>query len=97
MSLFDDFDEDFADVGGDDAGDDFDYSMDDEFDQLRPADDDDDAMFSDDDDESVSSSGGSVSGYLGQFTAGQRLILAFLLLIDFIAVGGALMVMMGII
>jgi len=96
MSLFDDFDEDFADASSDDAGDDFDYSMDDEFDQLRQDDDDDDA-FADGDDESVSSSGGSAAGYLGQFTAGQRLILAFLLLVDVIVVSGALMVVVGII
>ena len=95
MSLFDDFDEDFADVDSEDAGDDFDYSMDDEFDQLRPADDDD--AFADGDEESVSSSGGSVSGYLGQFSAGQRLILAFLLLVDVIVVSGALMIVTGII
>ena len=95
MSLFDDFDEDFADVDSEDAGDDFDYSMDDEFDQLR-ADDDDDA-FAEDDEESVSSSGGSVSGYLGQFSAGQRLMLAFLLLVDVIVVSGALMIVTGVI
>ena len=97
MSLFDDFDEDFADVSSDDAGDNFDYSMDDEFDQLRPVDDEDEDAFVDGDDESVSSSGGSVSGYLGQFTAGQRLILAFLLLIDVLAVSAALMMVTGII
>jgi len=96
MSLFDDFDEDFADVDSEDAGDDFDYSMDDEFDQLR-ADDDDDDVFAEDDEGSVSSSGGSVSGYLGQFSAGQRLILAFLLLVDVIVVSGALMIVTGVI
>lgn len=97
MSLFDDFDEDFADGSSEDAGDDFDYSMDDEFDQFRAADDDDDDAFGSSDEESVSSSGGGVAGYLGQFTAGQRLILAFLLLIDVIVVSGALMVVTGII
>ena len=94
MSLFDDFDEDFADGSSEDAGDDFDYSMDDEFDQFRT---DDDDAFGSSDEESVSRSGGGVAGYLGQFTAGQRLILAFLLLIDVIAVSGALMVLTGVI
>ena len=97
MSLFDDFDEDFADGSSEDAGDDFDYSMDDEFDQFRADDDDDDDAFATSDEESVSSSGGGVAGYLGQFTAGQRLILAILLLIDLLAVSGALMVLTGVI
>jgi hypothetical protein len=96
MSLFDDFDEDFADGSSEDAGDNFDYSMDDEFDQFR-VDGDDDVAFATSDDASVSSSGGGVAGYLGQFTAGQRLILAFLLLVDVIAVSGALMVLIGVI
>jgi len=95
MSLFDDFDEDFADGSSEDAGDDFDYSMDDEFDQFRT--DDDDDAFGSSDEESVSRSGGGVAGYLGQFTAGQRLILAFLLLIDVIVVSGALMIVTGVI
>ncbi len=96
MSLFEDYDEDFDDINSEDAGDDFDYDMDegDEFDQFR---DDDDDPFADDNDDSVQSSGGTVSSYLGQFTAGQRLILVFLLLLDFIAIGGALMVVMGVI
>ncbi len=99
MSLFEDYDEDFDDMNSGDAGDNFDYDMDegdeeDEFDQFR---DDDDDPFADDDDDSVQSSGGTVSSYLGQFTAGQRLILVFLLLLDFIAIGGALMVIMGVI
>ncbi len=97
MSLFDDFDEDYTDVDSDSAGDDFDYNTDegDEFDQFHDNDDDD--PFADDDNEegSVESSGSSVSGYLGQFTAGQRLLLVFLLLLDFLAIGGALMVVTG--
>ncbi len=96
MSLFDDYDEDYADVNSEDAGDDFDYNVDegDDFDQFRDADDDEDPFA---DDDSVQSSGGSVSGYLGQFTAGQRLILVFLLLLDFLAIGAALMVITGVI
>lgn len=97
MSLFDDFDEDFADGSSADAGDDFDYSMDDEFDQFRVDGDDDDAFATSDEDSVSSSRGGGVAGYLGQFTAGQRLILAFLLLVDVIAVSGALMMLTGVI
>ena len=69
----------------------------DEFDQLRRSSARSETMFNDLDDERPESSGGSSGFSMSNFSPGQRLVLALLVVLDMIVIGICLVVVWGIV
>ncbi|HRQ41942.1 MAG TPA: hypothetical protein PLD25_28800 [Chloroflexota bacterium] len=96
--------DDFDDLSDDEYGFDDDFSSpsdvgesSDEFEQLRRSSARSETMFNELDDESRSTSDGSSGFSLSNFTGGQRLVLALLVVLDIVVIGIFLVVLWGII
>lgn len=96
--------DEFDDLRDDDFGFDNDFSSapdaaesSDEFDQLRRSSARSETMFNDLNDENRPSASSSSGFSMSNFTAGQRLVLALLVLLDIVVIGICLVVLWGII
>ncbi len=96
--------DDFDDLQDDDFGFDNDFSSpsssgesSDEFDQLRRSSARSETMFNDLNDETERNPGGSSGFSMSNFTGGQRLVLALLVVLDIIVIGICLVILWGIV